>query len=97
MKIKFSSFLRIFISFSLLGLLFWIMRDDVRGIWRIVTASNLRIIALAAVIIVFNVTLLAYRMKVVFLGENLDITFRESVQLTFIGYFFNNLCRSISG
>ena len=63
MKIKFSSFLRIFISFSLLGLLFWIMRDDVRKIWTIVSASNLRLIGFAAIIIIFNVMMLAYRMN----------------------------------
>ena len=97
MKIKFSSILRIFISFSLLGLLFWIMRDDVRGIWAIVSKSDLRLIALAAVIILFNVTMLAYRMKVVFLGENLNITLSESLQLTFIGYFFNNFMPTAVG
>ena len=73
------------------------MRDDVRGIWTIVSSSDLRMISLAAVIIVLNVALLAYRMKVVFLGENLDITFRESVQLTFIGYFFNNFMPTAVG
>lgn len=97
MKIKISSILRIVISFGLLGLLFWIMRDDVSQIGSIIASCNLKLIGFAAIIIVLNVSMLAYRMKEVFLGENLNITFTESLQLTFIGYFFNNFMPTAVG
>ncbi len=97
MKNKGSALIRIVISFGLLGLLFWLMRGEARGIWVTISAGDSRLIAVAAGIILINVTMLAYRMKIIFLGENLDITFRESLQLTLIGYFFNNFMPTAVG
>jgi len=44
-----------------------------------------------------NSFVLAWRMKVVFHGENLDLTFTESLQLTYMGYFFNNFMPTAVG
>ncbi len=97
MKNKKSALIRITVSFGLLGLLFWLMRHNIRDIWSIISASNLNFLAAAAVFFVINVAMLAYRMKIIFLGENLSITLRESLELTFVGYFFNNFMPTAIG
>ena len=97
MKDKRSAFIRIAISFGLLGLLFWFMRHNIRDIWSIISASNLSLLAIAAVFFIINVVMLAYRMKIIFLGENLSLTLRESLELTFVGYFFNNFMPTAIG
>ena len=98
MKKKIFTLLRVGISLGLLGLLFWLMRHELRQIWDTLIASDFRyILAAIALFSIFNVTLIAYRMKVVFEGENLKLSLRESVQLTYIGYFFNNFMPTAVG
>ena len=97
MKNKISTLIRISISFGLLGLLFWIMRGEIRSIWGIISKSDPKYIIAAACFLLVNVTLLSYRMKIIFLGENLEITLGESLQLTLIGYFFNNFMPTAVG
>jgi len=97
MNKKLSALIRVLVSLGLISVLFWIMRDEIQSIVKIIARCDLRFIAVAGVIIICNVTMLAYRMKVVFLGENLNITFKEVLQLTYIGYFFNNFMPTAVG
>jgi uncharacterized protein (TIRG00374 family) len=97
MRKNLSVLIRITISFGLLGLLFWLMRDNIRDIWLTLSTSNASFLAIALGFFLVNVTMLAYRMKIIFLGENLNITLRESVELTFVGYFFNNFMPTAVG
>ncbi|MFH1552116.1 MAG: lysylphosphatidylglycerol synthase transmembrane domain-containing protein [Candidatus Omnitrophota bacterium] len=97
MKNKISVIMRFVISFGLLALLFWIMRNDIRNIWATISRSSLHFIVIAVVFILINATMLSYRLKVIFLGENLQITLGEAVQLTFMGYFFNNFMPTAVG
>ena len=90
MKQKILMFLRLFISFGLLILLFWFMRDNIVSIWNIILISNVFYIVFAICLMLTGVLLLAYRLKIIFLGENIIFSFWESLQLTVIGYFFNN-------
>ncbi|MFC1480273.1 YbhN family protein [Candidatus Omnitrophota bacterium] len=97
MKNKISVIIRFVISFGLLGLLFWIMRNDIRNIWETISGTSLHFIAIAVVLILINAIMLSYRLKVIFLGENLEITLGEAIQLTFMGYFFNNFMPTAVG
>jgi len=97
MKNKISVFARIAVSFGLLGLLFWIMRDEIRGIWSTIASGNTSFLFLAVVLVLCNTMLLSYRLKIIFLGENLEITLGEATQLTFVGYFFNNFMPTAVG
>ncbi len=94
---KILALFRIFISAGLLFMLFWIMRKDVSHIWISLSESNVHLLWIALVLIVFNIVVLAYRMKVIFLGEDLKITLREAVELTLIGCFFNNFMPTAVG
>ena len=97
MKAKITSIIRILISFGLLGLLFWVMRDDVRSMWQTVVSGDMRFIVVGLVLIMVNVSMLAYRFKIIFLGEDLKITMKEAFQLTVVGYFFNNFMPTAVG
>ncbi|NQT33390.1 MAG: flippase-like domain-containing protein [Candidatus Omnitrophica bacterium] len=97
MKIKLSSIVRIAISLGLLGFLFWLMRDDLGGLWGTLISCRGQFLILAAVLLIVNVTILSYRLKIIFLGENLSITLNKSAQLSFIGYFFNNFMPTAIG
>lgn len=91
------SFLRIVVSVSLLALLFWFMRGDISSIWVTIKGSDLRYIALGLALLLLNVYILAYRLKIIFKGEDLSLNMKEAVQLTYIGYFFNNFMPTAVG
>ena len=91
------SFLRIAVSMSLLALLFWFMRGDISNIWVTLRESDLRYIALGLALLLVNVYVLAYRLKIIFEGEDLSLDMKEAIQLTYIGYFFNNFMPTAVG
>lgn len=97
MKGALFSLLRVVISVSLLALLFWFMRGDILDIGLIIARCNFVYIALGLALLLINVFMLAYRLKLIFEGENLKIEMAEAVQLTYIGYFFNNFMPTAVG
>ena len=97
MKIKFSSIIRIVISFGLLGGLFWVMRGRIGEVWQTVLKCDTRYIWFSVVFLIVMVLSLSWRLKVVFEGEDLDLTLSESVQLTCVGFFFNNFMPTAVG
>ena len=97
MKNKIFTAIRIFVSLGLLGLLFWLMRDELTKIWSTLCASNPKFLLLAILILLVNIVFLAYRLKIIFIGENLNLSITESLQLTYIGYFFNNFMPTAVG
>lgn len=97
MKKGLTSIVRIAISFGLLALLFWLMRREARDIWGTLAACRIEFLFIAAGILLVNVLMLAYRLKIIFLGENLKISLKDAHQLTYIGYFFNNFMPTAVG
>ncbi|MGB2629770.1 MAG: lysylphosphatidylglycerol synthase transmembrane domain-containing protein [Candidatus Omnitrophota bacterium] len=97
MKNKIFTLIRISVSLGLLGLLFWLMRSEFGKIWGTLYASDPWVILLAVVLYIATVIFLSYRLKLIFAGENLFLSFWESVQLTYIGYFFNNFLPTAVG
>ena len=80
-KKVFSTVLRVSISFGLLGLLFWIMRDEIGQIGSILKNSDLRYIFVALAIFLINIGFLAWRLKIIFGGENLTLPMRAPCAL----------------
>jgi glycosyltransferase 2 family protein len=97
MKNSRSILIRVGVSATLLGLLFWLMRDEIRDIGHTIADSNISFLAIALVFVAVNVWMLSWRLKVIFLGENLTITMNDAVQLTVVGYFFNNFMPTAVG
>lgn len=85
-------------SFALLLVLVWIMRKDAREVFEILKSSNKVIIFFAIFINALLSVALAYRLKLLMSGQNVQLSINDAVYLTFIGYFFNNfLPTSIGG
>jgi len=90
--------LRFIVSFALLLVLVWIMRKDAREVFEILKSSNKVIIFFAIFINALLSVALAYRLKLLMSGQNVQLSINDAVYLTFIGYFFNNfLPTSIGG
>ncbi|MDD4956056.1 MAG: lysylphosphatidylglycerol synthase transmembrane domain-containing protein [Candidatus Omnitrophica bacterium] len=94
---KISALLRTIVSFGLLGLLFWLMRDEIRGIYKIILSCPVGYLVVAAILFSMNIVMLAYRLKLIFFGEDLKLNMTEALQLTLIGYFFNNFMPTAVG
>lgn len=97
MKGRLFSFLRIAISVILLGSLFWFMRSNIVDIWVTITRCNFVFIAIGLALLVVNVLILAYRLKLIFEGENICLSMSKAIQFTYIGYFFNNFMPTAVG
>ena len=90
--------LRTLISLFFIGLLFYMVRDDVPEIARVLRNINCWLAAIAIVIFLLTVFVLAKRLQIIFEAEEIPISFLSAVNLTFIGYFFNNfLPTSVGG
>ncbi|MFH1309408.1 MAG: lysylphosphatidylglycerol synthase transmembrane domain-containing protein [Candidatus Omnitrophota bacterium] len=97
MKNKVFVFLRIAASFGMLGLLFWIMRDEIRDIWGTIVKCDVSFLVLAGFFLFADTVMLGFRLTTVFKGENLNVSFKKSFQLTYLGYYFNNFMPSAVG
>ena len=90
--------LRMLISLVFLGLLFYIVKDDIPSILNILQNVNRGLFITAVGIFFGTVLLLALRLQIIFRAEQIPIKFSEASSLTFIGYFFNNfLPTSVGG
>ncbi|MBU4457718.1 MAG: flippase-like domain-containing protein [Candidatus Omnitrophica bacterium] len=96
-KEKLSIILRSLISFGLLVLLIWIMRDDIGGIARILKNSNKHYFIVGLCINVPMSILLSYRLKLLMTGQKIFLPLKDFIYLTFIGFFFNNFLPTAIG
>jgi uncharacterized protein (TIRG00374 family) len=90
--------LRILISAFFLGLLWWMVREDLPQILTIMRRADHGLIGVSILIFLSTVVVLARRLQLIFRAENVKLSLRESLSLTFVGYFFNNfLPTSVGG
>ncbi|HTL71018.1 MAG TPA: lysylphosphatidylglycerol synthase transmembrane domain-containing protein [Candidatus Eisenbacteria bacterium] len=90
--------LRLAISLAFFGLLFYLMRDHIPEILRTLRNVDRRLFVISVCIFLFTIAVLAKRLQLIFAAEDLTLPFAESVNLTFVGYFFNNfLPTSVGG
>lgn len=90
--------LRTLISAAFLALLFYIMRDDIPLILNTLRNINRPLLAASIVIFLGTILVMAKRLELIFNVKNIPIRFTQSLNLTFVGYFFNNfLPTSVGG
>jgi glycosyltransferase 2 family protein len=90
--------LRVLVSISFIALLVYLMRDDFPVIAKTLRGADKSLILLSTAIFMSTVFLLAWRLRIIFRSSGLQIRFGQAVNLTFIGYFFNNfLPTSVGG
>lgn len=90
MKSKLFTLLRIFISISLIGLLFWLMRGKLPSIYSAIKSANRPLLLLGFFIYLSTGILIGFRLQKVLSVQSIVLSAREAIYLTFIGYFFNN-------
>lgn len=97
-KSALSFVLRMTVSVFFLGLLWWMIRDDIPQILDAMRTADHKLIALATLVFLTTVPILARRFQLIYRAEDVKISLRECAQLTSIGYFFNNfLPTSVGG
>ncbi|NQU95821.1 MAG: flippase-like domain-containing protein [Candidatus Omnitrophica bacterium] len=97
MKKKLSTLFRVLISLGMVGFLVWSMRGNYHQIAATLARTSPVIFALAALLFVLNVNLFSLRLKLLLIGEGLRIAFARVIQLSFIGFFFNNFMPTAVG
>ena len=97
MKLKFSSVLRLVVSVGLIGFLVWSMRGNLPHVLNTLANMNYLFFVFAIGLFMTNVVMLSLRLNMLFRGEGLKIPFGRVVQLTYIGYFFNNVMPTAVG
>ena len=96
-KNKLSIALRFIISFGLLIVLVWMIRKDAKEILSILISANKPLIFLVILINAFLSIALAFRLKLMMSGQNILVSVKDALYLTFIGYFFNNFLPTAIG
>jgi len=90
--------LRSLISLFFIGLLFYMVRGDLPEIVTVLKNINRKLLIMAVIIFLLTVLVMARRLQLIFEAEDLPIKFIDSLNLTFIGFFFNNfLPTSVGG
>lgn len=89
--------IRFTISFGLLAALVWLMHKDAIAVLNILKKSD-KILFLIAILVNIPLSIvLAYRLKLVMIGQNIALSLKDAICLTFIGYFFNNFLPTAIG
>lgn len=84
-------FLRVFLSFGLIALLIYLMRNDLGKIIRALLNARLSIFLLVFVLYIITLTIASYRLKWVMHVQKTHLKISEAVYLNFVGHFFNQL------
>ncbi len=89
---------RLTISLGFLGLLFYLMKDEAPMILEVLRNANRKMLLVMVGVFLSTVFILARRLQLIFAAEDVSIRLRETLNLTFVGYFFNNfLPTSVGG
>ena len=89
--------LRVLVSLLFIGLLFYMMRGDFPEILRALKSVKWPFFSLSILISLFTSLVLAKRLQLIFTAEEIPMKVSESLNLTFVGYFFNNFLPTAVG
>lgn len=89
--------LRFIVSFGLFAALFWIMRKDIGAIGSILKNCDKSFLAAALAINISSAVLMGLRLKLLLKGQKIVMGIKDTVYLTFIGFFFNNFLPTAIG
>ncbi|MFA6078454.1 MAG: lysylphosphatidylglycerol synthase transmembrane domain-containing protein [Candidatus Omnitrophota bacterium] len=89
--------LRVAVSCLLIVILIYIMRDKYDLIINALKGTRVPLFALALLAFLTAITLASVRLKLIINAQDITISLKEGVSLTFIGYFFNNFLPTAIG
>ena len=86
------------ISLAFIVLLFYLVREDIPQIAGTLKNANRALLALSVAVALSTLVILSKRLQLIFAAEDVSLKLSEALNLTFIGYFFNNfLPTSVGG
>lgn len=97
MKRALSILIRIGISFLAMGILLFIIRKDIDGIFLLIKKAHPQFIFISLSLISVGIASIALRFKNVLKIQGIDISFNSALYLTLIGHFFNTFMPSAIG
>ncbi|MFA5500048.1 MAG: lysylphosphatidylglycerol synthase transmembrane domain-containing protein [Candidatus Omnitrophota bacterium] len=97
MKKLLSSAIRAFISLFFIVLLLYIMRDKYPQIIKAFASTKVPIFLLSVFFFILAIFVASERLKLITRAQEIPVTYKEAVSLTFIGYFFNNFLPTAIG
>lgn len=89
--------IRVAVSVALIGLLVYFMRDHAHDIASALTQADLRCIAAGVAVFCMALTIMAVRLKLIFNVQEIRMSLKDALHLTFIGLFFNNFLPTAVG
>jgi uncharacterized protein (TIRG00374 family) len=90
--------LRVLVSVVFIALFIYAVRDDIPTIIHALKNVNRPLTIVSILIFLSTVLILSRRLQLIFAAEDVPIKLRETSNLTFVGYFFNNfLPTSVGG
>lgn len=97
MKQKIFSVLRIAVSLLLIGGLVFLVRDSLPQIMNELKRANKGLFFSSFLIFAVIISISSLRLKVILQEDNIFISLKNAIQLTYIGYFFNNILPTAVG
>lgn len=91
------TFLRVFLSFGLIILLIYLMKDDLEKITSSLLNANKVLFFLSFLIYILVLVVISFRLKWIMKVQRGRITFKEAVTLNFIGHFFSSFLPTAIG
>lgn len=88
---------QIIVSLVFIGLLFYLMRNDLPEIGATLRQANPWLIASGVLLYCTSAFLLARRLQLIYAAQDTPIPLSESVNITFVGFFFNNFLPTAVG
>lgn len=89
-KSKLFAILRILVSLFLLAFLLWLMRENFAKIRQMLSSVKMPLFILTCLLFLSISILMAWRLKLLLLAQNIFFSIKELFGLTLIGYFFTN-------
>jgi uncharacterized protein (TIRG00374 family) len=89
--------IRALISFSLIALLLFVMRNQLNDIIAQLINVSIPFLVVAVLLTFTSHTCLSLRLKLFLTGQGINVNVKEAVGLTLIGYFFNNFLPTAVG
>lgn len=89
--------LHIFVSAFFIGLLFYLMRGEIPLIIQTLAAVRLDYVAAGIALFCVSSLMLAKRLSMIFGVQETSISYPQAVNMTFIGYLFNNFLPTAVG
>ena len=91
-------FIGVFVSLVFVGILIYLMRDQVPAVIGVFKNGNRALISFSTLLFLAGMGLMAWRIKLIFQAKEMKVSFKQTLDLTFIGCFFNNfLPTSVGG